>query len=234
MERRLIGIATGEIKSALLVGEERVTPPGPHRQKTTARNGRQYSFHYRLRDQTQYQTIWSHGGRPADFFLPKCSIHMNSHNYLYRVPVWSSVNGPRFSVCAASLTSSRFVTIRHVSGDADLCCFDANPHFNSSPPKESKRCCQLPKSHRSCTQAPTLHSLKREASRLSFFQCRSTKQKGREEREFLSSGSPQGLSSPMLVVIFLILSLFTSLFSFFLNYLKCYLSNKWNLKGKKK
>lgn len=58
-------------------------------------------------------------------------------------------------------------------------------------------------------------------------------QRGFVETEFLSSGSPQGLSSPMLVVIFLS-SLFTSLFSFFLNYLKCYLSNNEIWKDKKK
>lgn len=86
MERRLIGIATGEIKR-LLVGEEEVTSAWSAQAKTTSRRWRQYSFHYPLKDQTQYQTfIWSHGGRPTDFcfFLNAVwAVPQNSHNYLY-------------------------------------------------------------------------------------------------------------------------------------------------------
>ena len=190
MERRLIGIATGEIKKKKKhsVGwrGKGSRPPGPHAGKNNSETERQYSFHYRLRYQT---SIRSHGGRRADFFfLPKCSKHMNSHNYLY--------TESRSDRAPASLTSSpRSCTTRTI-----LLLIESTPPpcgiFNSSTPP-TKQLLSIAKISPKLHTAPTLHSLKREASRLSFFfffffQCQSTSNRVARNESFCRAARLRG------------------------------------------
>lgn len=167
--------------------------------------------------------IWSHGGRPADF------------SYLILDAVWA--------VPQTAITTCVNAGVQSAPNGAVSRPFTSQPLRNvvvtsHRPPSFSSLSVRRLLTAETFevsqqTQNGVAHSLAQsrvDASRL----CLTVEaQRGFVETEFLSSGSPQGLSSPMLVVIFLS-SLFTSLFSFFLNYLKCYLSNNEIWKDKKK
>lgn len=109
MERRLIGIATGEIKRSL-AAEERVTSAGPHRQNNS-RSWDEGNTAFIILSKTKpntklYKQISRReASRLFSFLIKKCSIHMssatNSHNYLNeswtrKIPVLISVYGPVF------------------------------------------------------------------------------------------------------------------------------------------
>lgn len=227
VERRLIGIATGEIKE--LVGRRgRVTSAGPRRQKTTAAvemKAVQLSLSVFQRPNPIPNVTRARGGRPADvFFVLNAVKHMssatNSHNYLQE------------SWTRPGLVQSA-PTDHHPNHPPPTSVIKA---YNHTPPYASNHGTRIhPFSVEAAQAVPG--KPRRRSPKFLFFRCffsppssvfvSMSKHKRVAQAEFLSSGSPQGLSSPMLVVIFLSLSsLFTSAFSFFLNYLKCYLSNK--------
>lgn len=215
MERRLIGIATGEIKR-LLVGKGRVTSRGPARRRKQQPEPRwkQYSFHYPLSETKRDAKLYAILRREASrllFFLNAVHTHTrratNSHSYLYE-----SRTVPR--------SWTRFRVVAPFFSSFQRCPF----HILSVPKKQR----QIAKSHR-LAQKPHVAQSQCEASRL-FVHVEA--QQGRRNGvsvERLASGAVIADARCNLSI----LSLFTSLFSFFLNYLKCYLSNNEIWKEKK-
>lgn len=128
----------------------------------------------------------------------------NSHNYLYES--WTvNVNGPLFltSVCAGFFTPLHpRIAHRHLTLSHNFYSLTCGGYINRFESALLRGCvCVSPKTTLpNVTQPDVVHGLVRKSisSIVSM-----SKHKRVVEPGFLRSGSPQGLSSPMLVVIFL-------------------------------
>lgn len=220
MERRLIGIATGEIKR-LLVGKERVTSRGParRRKQQPEPRWRKYSFHYPLSETKRDAKLYAILRREASrllFFLN--AVH--THTHTRGVPQTAIATCTKAGQSPDQRRWTRFRVVAPFFSSFQRCRF----HILSVPKKQR----QIAKSHR-LAQKPHVAQSQCEASRL-FVHVEA--QQGRRNGvsvERLASGAVIADARCNLSI----LSLFTSLFSFFLNYLKCYLSNNEIWKEKK-
>lgn len=170
-----------------------------------------------LRDQTRCQTLCdlTEGGEQTSFF-PKCSTHTHTRG----VPQTAIATCTKAGQSPDQRRWTRFRLIAPFFSSSQRCRF----HILSVPKKQR----QIAKSHR-LAQKPHVAQSQCEASRLCVHVEAQQGRRNGVSVERLASGAVIADARCNLSI----LSLFTSLFSFFLNYLKCYLSNNEIWKEKK-